>query len=61
MKLYYIFIILFVVVGHLQELKNILKDIEHMQEQIKKMDDHIKELKYHEHIKPYVEIANDIE
>ena len=61
MKFYYIFIILFVVVGHLQELKTILNDIEHMQEQLKKIDDHIKDLKYQKHIKPYVEIANDID
>ncbi len=60
MKLKYVFLILFVVVGHLQELKTILKDIENMQEQIKTLNDHIKELKSApDNIEQFIQLANE--
>ena len=60
MKLKYVLLILFVVVGHLQELKTIHKDIENMQEQIKTLNDHIKELKSPpEHIEQFIQLANE--
>ena len=61
MKIYYVFVFLFVIVAHIQELKTILNDIEKMHTQIQQMNNNIKELKHQpEHIKEYVEMANDI-
>lgn len=61
MKLYYVFVFLFVILAHIQELQTILKDIEKMHLQIQQLNDNIKELKNQpEHIKEYVEMANEI-
>ena len=61
MKLYYVLLVLFAI-GHLQELKSILKDIEHMQEQMKHLNNHIKELKNQpQHIEHFVAFAKEKE
>ena len=60
MKLYYVLLVLFAI-GHLQELKSILKDIEHMQEQMKHLNNHIKELKTQPHIEHFVAFAKEKE
>ena len=61
MKIYYVFVFLFVIVAHIQELKTILKDIEKMHTQIQQINNNIKDLKNQpKHIKEYVEMANDI-
>lgn len=60
MKLYYVLLVLFAI-GHLQELKSILKDIENMQEQMKHLNDHVKELKNKPHIEHFVAFAKEKE
>ena len=53
-------LLLFFVVGYLQELNTILKDIENMQEQVRALNEHIKELKSQpEHIEQFIQIANE--
>ena len=60
MKIKYVLLLLFLVAGHLQELKTILKHIENMQEQVELLNNHIKELKSQpEHIEQYIQIANE--
>ena len=60
MKKNFVLLLLFLVAGHLQELKTILKHIENMQEQVNMLNNHIKELKTQpEHIKQYIQMANE--